>query len=188
MNRQEALSILKKYVKSDTLIKHSLAVEGSMRYYSNKFGEDIERWSIAGILHDVDYELYPDQHPLKGEDILSEEKVDREIIDSILGHADYTNIKRETKMAKALYAVDELSSFIVACTLVRPSKSFDDLNLKSVKKKLKDKAFAKAVNRDTIKKGADELGIDLDVHIQNVIDALAQREKELKQEGLSLVL
>ncbi|NLM48240.1 MAG: HD domain-containing protein [Epulopiscium sp.] len=187
MTRDEAYELLKKYTESESLIKHALAVEAAMRGYAKKFNEDVEFWGITGLIHDLDYELYPDKHPLEGVKILEENGYPVELIEAVKGHADHTNTPRQPLLAKTLYAVDELSSFIIAYILVRPNKSFEDIQLKSIKKKLKDKAFARGVDRDIIKKGAEELGVDLDEHIMTVADALVEREKELNQMGVSLV-
>lgn len=187
MDRKQAFEILKKYTQSDSLIKHALAVEAGMIGYAKKFGEDVEKWAITGLVHDIDYEKYPEEHPLKGVEILKEEGFDEDIIYAVKGHADYTNTERKSSLDKALYAVDELGSFIVACVLVRPSRSFNDLEVKSVKKKLKDKAFARAVDRELINKGAEELGVEMTEHIQNMIDFLREREEELKKMNLSLI-
>ncbi|WDV46994.1 HDIG domain-containing protein [Clostridiaceae bacterium M8S5] len=184
--RESAMNQLRKYVSADSLMKHSLAVEASMRGYAKKFGEDVERWGACGLLHDIDFEKHPKEHPLIGIEILKELGYDDEFIMAVKGHSDDTNTPRETKLAKTLYAVDELSSFIIACVLVRPTK-FEGLKIKSIKKKLKDKAFARAVDREQIKRSAEELGVDLNEHIQTVLDALMLREKELEQEGMSLI-
>ncbi|MTI70637.1 MAG: HDIG domain-containing protein [Firmicutes bacterium] len=186
ISREEAFEFLKEHVKSDSLIKHSLAVEGAMKGYAKKFDKDVERWSVCGLLHDIDFEKYPDEHPLKGVDILREKGFDKDFVSAVKGHADFTNTPRETLMAKVLYAVDELSSFTIAAVLVRPQR-FGGLKVKSIKKKLKSKSFAQAVNRETIKNGAKELGVELNEHIQTVIDALTEHEKDLNKEGLSLI-
>ncbi len=180
MTRNEALSLMHEYTKNDALRKHMYAVEAVMRAYAKKFGEDGEEWAIVGILHDFDYEMYPNapDHPLKGSEILKEKGYSEEIRNAILGHATYTNVPRLTKMAKTLYAVDELSGFITACALVRPNK-IADLEASSVKKKMKDKAFAKNVNREDILKGAEELGVDLDEHIHFTIDAMRAIAQDL---------
>ncbi|MGB9772515.1 MAG: HDIG domain-containing metalloprotein [Bacteroidota bacterium] len=173
MTRSEAYLLLSEYTKNANLIKHALAVEAAMRAYARKFGEDEEMWGIVGLLHDFDYEMYPTapDHPLKGSEILKERGVSEEIRHAILGHATYTGVPRDTLMAKTLYACDELCGFITAAALVRPQKIMD-LEASSVKKKMKDKAFARSVNRDDILHGAEELGVDLDEHIQFVIDAM----------------
>jgi len=181
MNREQAWELLNEYTKKDNLIKHALAVEVAMRAYAKKFNEDEETWGIVGLLHDFDYERFPtaEEHPYKGAEILREKGVDEKWIKAILGHADYTGIERDTLMAKTLFAVDELTGMITAATLVRPSKKIEDLKVKSVKKKLKDKSFAASVNRDDIKKGAEELGVDLSEHIQFVIDAMKSVSDDL---------
>jgi len=181
MNRQEAWELLNEYTKKDNLIKHALAVEAAMRAYAKKFGEDEEAWAVVGLLHDFDYEKYPteEEHPYKGAEILREKGVDENWIRAILGHAEYTGTPRETLMAKTLFAVDELSGMITAATLVRPSRKIEDLTVKSVRKKLKDKAFAASVSREDIQKGAEELNIDLAEHIQFVIDAMKEVSDEL---------
>lgn len=186
ITREKAFELLKEYVKSESLIKHCLAVEASMRGYAKKFGEDVETWGVCGLLHDIDFEQYPEEHPLKGVEILKEKGYPEDFVMAVKGHADRTGTPRETLMAKTLYAIDEISSFVIACVLVRPTK-FEGLKVKSVKKKLKDKAFAKAVDRGQIKKSAEELGVELSEHIQTVINALTEREEELKKEGLSLI-
>lgn len=180
MLREDALNLMHEYTKNDALRKHMYAVEAVMRAYAKKFGEDGEEWAIVGILHDFDYEMYPNvpDHPLKGSEILKEKGYSEEIRNAILGHATYTNVTRVTKMAKTLYAVDELSGFITACALVRPNK-IADLEASSVKKKMKDKAFAKNVNREDILKGAEELGVNLDEHIHFTIDAMRAIAQDL---------
>lgn len=185
--REEAYSILTEYTKSESLLKHSLSVEACMEWYAKHFkknDDEVEKWKITGLLHDFDYEAYPepaapDGHPYKGNAILKEKGYDDEICTAIMGHAEYTGVKRETQLAKTLFAVDELSGLITACVLVRPDKSIIDLKLKSVKKKLKDKAFARGCNRDDIKNGALEIEIELDTHIENVIQAMTLKAKEL---------
>ncbi len=181
MNREQAWELLNEYTKKDNLVKHALAVEAAMRAYAKKFNEDEEIWGIVGLLHDFDYERFPtaEEHPFKGAEILREKGVDEAWIKAILGHADYTGVERDTLMAKTLFAVDELTGMITAATLVRPSKKIDDLKVKSVKKKLKDKSFAASVNRDDIKKGAEELEVDLSEHIQFVIDAMKSISDDL---------
>ena len=165
---------MNEYTKKPGLIKHALAVEAAMRAYARKFGEDEEAWGIVGLLHDFDYEKYPspDDHPIRGTEILREKNVPEKWVEAILGHADWTGVKRESRMAKTLFAVDELTGLIVAAALVRPSRSLSDLKVKSVKKKIKDKSFAAAVSREDISKGAEELGVPLDEHIALVIEAM----------------
>jgi putative nucleotidyltransferase with HDIG domain len=180
MNREEGLALMHEYTESDALRKHMYAVEAAMRAHARKQGEDEETWGLVGLLHDFDYERYPndahsptEEHPSHGVRVLRERGVPEDMLSAIMGHASYTNVARESLMAKTLFAVDELCGFLVACVLVRPSKSFEDLTVKSVKKKLKDKAFAKGV------KGAEELGVPLEEHVQFVIEALHPIEKEL---------
>ncbi len=172
MKRAEALSILQEYTKSESLLKHAFAVEAAMRAYAQKFGEDEELWGSVGLLHDFDYEQYPDEHPTKGQEILKEKGVSEEIRTAIMGHADYTGVPRETLMAKTLYAVDELSGFVTAVTLVRPTRALSEVKVKSVKKKMKDKRFAAKVNREEITRGAEELGVDFAEHVEFVVNAL----------------
>ncbi len=170
--RKQAEALVEEYVKKDSLKRHLFAVEAAMGFYACKFAEDEEYWRITGLLHDFDYERFPDQHPLKGMEILRDKGFPDEMIEAIGGHADYTGIPRMTLLAKTLYAVDELSGFVMAVAYVRPSRLLGDVPVKSVRKKLKDKAFARQVNRDEIRRGAEELGVELGEHIQNVIDAL----------------
>jgi len=172
MKREEVIAILEEFMQSESLLKHAYAVEAAMRAYARKYKEDENLWSITGLLHDFDYEKFPDEHPQKGYEILGEKGVNDDIRIAILGHADYTKTPRETLMAKVLYAVDELCGFIIAVTLVRPNKSISEVKVKSVKKKLKDKKFAAKVNREEIKAGAQELGIDFEEHVQFVIESL----------------
>lgn len=180
-SRDEALAVLKEYTHGDSLLKHAYAVEAAMRFYAAHFGEDADRWGVAGLLHDFDYERYPslDDHPFKGAEILRARGFDAELIDTILSHASYTGVARTTQAQKVLFAVDELCGFVTAVTLVRPSKKIDEVEPSSVKKKLKDKAFARNVSRDDITQGAELIGIPLDVHIQNVITALRGIAPEL---------
>ena len=181
MNRQEAYELLTEYTKKPGLIKHALGVEAVMHAYAEKFGEDPEAWGIVGLLHDFDYERYPtaEEHPYKGAEILRERGIPEQWVEAVLGHADYTGVERKSKMAKTLFAVDELTGFIVAVALVRPSKKLEDVAVKSVKKKMKDKAFAAAVNRDDIRKGAEELGVDLDEHIGFVLEVMKKSADSL---------
>lgn len=173
MTREQAIELLKEYTQSESLLKHAFAVEAAMCAYAEKFGEDVERWGITGLLHDFDYEKYPDNHPWEGNKILSEKNVDEDIRTAIMGHAAFTNTPRETLMAKTLFAVDELCGFITAVTLVRPNKALSEVKVKSVKKKMKDKAFAAKVNRDEIRQGAEELGVDFDEHVIFVVQAMS---------------
>jgi putative nucleotidyltransferase with HDIG domain len=174
LNRNDALTLLQEYTKSESLLKHAFAVEQAMKAYAKKFNENELKWEITGLLHDFDYEKFPtaQEHPFKGAEILRERGYPADIIEAILGHADYTGIERKSLLAKTLFAVDELSGFLLACAYVMPDKKIASLKVKSVKKKLKDKAFARAVNRDDIIKGAQELNVDLDEHIAFLINAL----------------
>lgn len=172
------------YTKGDSLRKHALAVEAAMRACSKRYNEgaaDEDEWGMVGLLHDFDYEMFPsaDQHPFTGANILCGRGYSDRFIRAIMGHATYTGVPRDTDMARALFATDELCGFLVACALVRPSRSLDDMEVSSVKKKLKDKAFARSVNRDDIKQGVEELGVNLDEHIRFVIDALRPVQKEI---------
>ena len=173
MDRSEAWNLLCEYTKNENLRKHALAVEACVRAYARKFGEDEEKWSVVGLIHDFDYEVYPNapDHPLKGSEILKEKGVSEEIRRAILGHADYTGVPRDTLLAKVLFACDELAGFITACALVRPDR-IATLEAKSVRKRMKDKAFARSVSREDIIKGAEELGVPLDEHITFCIEAM----------------
>ena len=181
MTRDDAWQLVCEYTQSDSLRRHMLAVEAAMRAYATKWNEDVEKYGIVGLLHDFDYERWPDppQHPLEGAKILAERGYPDEIIYAIKSHADYLpDCPRVSRLDKTLYACDELSGFIVACAMVRPER-LQNLEAKSVKKKLKAKGFAAAVNRDDISRGAADLGVDLDEHIQFVADALAKVEQQL---------
>lgn len=186
MTRDEALELMHEYTPSDALRKHMYAVEAAMRAYARKHGEDEESWGLVGLLHDFDYERYPndahsptEEHPSYGVAVLRDRGLPEEMCEAILGHASYTGVPRNTLMAKSLFAVDELCGFLVACALVRPSRSLSDLTVKSVKKKLKDKAFARGVNRDEVRQGTEEIDIPLDDHIQFVIESLRPVEQRL---------
>ena len=183
-DRNEAGELLCEYTKGDSLRKHALAVETAMRACAKRYGDpdaDENEWGLVGLLHDFDYEMFPaaDQHPFTGSNILCGRGYPDRIIRAILGHATYTGVPRDTDMAKALFATDELCGFLVACALVRPSRSLDDMEVSSVKKKLKDKHFARSVNREDIHQGVAELGVELDDHIRFVIDALKPVQKEI---------
>ncbi|MBD3177123.1 MAG: HDIG domain-containing protein [Armatimonadia bacterium] len=181
MDRAKAWEIVCEFTESENLRKHALAVEAAMRGYARMKGEDEDLWGTIGLLHDFDWEVHPtlEEHPSKGAEILRERGVDEWIVKAILSHAEHTGVPRETELEKTLFAVDELSGFLVACALVRPSRSLTDIKVKSVKKKMKDKSFAAAVNRDDIRKGAEELGIPLEEHIQNTAGFLADVEDRL---------
>jgi putative nucleotidyltransferase with HDIG domain len=177
--RADALALLHEYTASDSLRKHMLAVEAAMRAYAAKWSEDADRWGLAGLMHDFDYEKWPNashaadaEHPAEGVRLLRSRGYPEDVLQAILGHATYTGVKRESRMAKALFAVDELTGLITAAALVRPSKSVLDLEASSVKKKMKDKAFARGVSREDVTSGAEEIGVPLDDHITFVIGAM----------------
>lgn len=174
ITRDNAWELLTTYVSRDDLRRHCLAVEASMRYYATLNGADVERWGFVGLVHDFDFEMHPtlDRHPQDGVPILREAGVPEDVIQDILSHADHVGTPRDTDLRKTLAAVDEMSSFVVAVALVRPNRSIDEVRPSSVKKKMKDKAFARAVNRDELRSTAEELGVDFDEHIQNVINGL----------------
>ncbi len=181
MNRNDALVLLQEWTKSESLRKHMLCVETALRAYANKLGQAEELWGVTGLLHDFDYERYPDapDHPLKGNEVLKEKGYSEEMRTAILGHASYTNVARESLLAKALFACDELCGFIVACSLVKPDKKVSSVEVSSVKKKLKDKGFARNVSRDDIINGATEFGVNLDEHIPFVLDSLKNNAENL---------
>ena len=186
MTRTEALALMEQHTQSPALRQHMLAVEAAMRAYAGTYGGDADAWGIVGLLHDFDYETYPNHdhsptegHPAWGVKLLRERGLSEDQCRAILGHASYSGVPRDSAMAKALFAVDELCGFLVACVLVRPSRSFGDLEVSSVKKKLKDKAFARGVNRDDVRVGAEELGVPLDDHIAACIAALRPVEQTL---------
>ena len=180
MNYEDALSLMHEYTTNDALRKHMYAVEAAMRAYARKYNEDEGKWAIVGILHDFDYEKYPTapDHPSKGSEILKEKGYPDDVRRAILSHADYMNVPRDTQMAKVLFACDELCGFISAVAVIRPNK-LADLEVSSVKKKLKDKAFARNVSREDIQKGVEELGVPLDEHIRFVIDAMKESRERL---------
>jgi len=180
-DRDACWNILKDYTKSEGLIKHALAVETCVREYAKKYNADEEYWGNVALLHDFDYEKYPTdkEHPFKGAEILKEKDFDDEFREAILSHADYSGVARETLLQKVLYACDELAGFITAVTYVRPSKTVDEVEVKSVKKKLKDKAFARSVSREDIRNGAEDLGIPLEDHIEFCIQAMRKNKDVL---------
>ena len=189
-SRDQALAIVNEFTQSDSLRKHMLAVETAMRAYARKFGEDEERWGLAGLVHDFDYERYPnashsatDEHPAWGVGHLRSLGWPEDILTAILGHAQYCNVPRESRMAKTLFAVDELTGMITATALVKPTKSLNDVDAKSVRKKMKDKGFARGVNRDDVIQGAADLGVELDEHIQFVIEAMKGSAAALGLQG-----
>lgn len=169
--RNAAWDLLIEYTKSDSLRKHALCVEATVRGYARKFGDDEETWGVVGLLHDFDYERWPDvsNHPFRGSEILREKGYSELVILAILSHADYSGVPRRSKLEHTLYACDEMSGFVTAAALVRPSKSVLDLEVKSVLKRMKDRAFARAVKRDDLRRGAEEIELSLDEHIANVI-------------------
>ena len=188
--RDETLALMHEYTASDSLRKHMLAVEGAMRAYARKFGEDEERWGTAGLIHDFDYERFPnnahsptEEHPSEGVRVLRSRGYPEDVLQAILGHAHYTNTPRESQMAKTLFAVDELTGLITATALVRPTKSVHEVDARSVRKKMKDKAFARGVSRDDVINGAQELGVDLDEHIAFVIESMKARSADLGLSG-----
>jgi putative nucleotidyltransferase with HDIG domain len=175
MNRDQALELVRKYVKNENLVRHMLAVEAAMAAYAQKWGENEQEYRVAGLLHDFDWEIHPtlEGHPQKGSEILRQEGVSEELIRAILSHAPHTGITRETKLEKSLFATDELTGLITTTALVRPSKKIADVEVKSIKKKWKDKSFAAGVNRSEVEEGARELGVDLwDEHVPLVLSAM----------------
>jgi len=185
MNREQALAIVNEFIQNENLFRHMLAVEAAMRFYAQKFGEDEELWGVTGLLHDFDWEIHPtlDEHPQAGVPILRERGVPEEIIRAVQSHADHTGVPRQSRMEKALFACDEITGLVTAVALVRPSRSLEDLQVKSVKKKWKDKSFAAGANRDEIEQGAAEFGIDLWEHVGNVIEAMRRIAPELGLAG-----
>ncbi len=185
MTRNDAWSLLTEFTQSESLRKHALAVEACMRAYAGKLGGDEQQWSIVGLIHDFDYEKYPsaEEHPFKGNEILKERGWPEDVRRAILSHADYSGVKRETAMEKALFACDELAGFITATALVKPNKSLAEVDAKSVRKRMKDKAFARSVSREDIINGAADLGVDLDEHITFCIEAMKSVAGELGLAG-----
>ncbi|MCX5754678.1 MAG: HD domain-containing protein [Gemmatimonadetes bacterium] len=181
-SRADALALMQEWTPSESLRGHMFAVEGAMRAYAAQFGEDAERWGLAGLMHDFDYERFPNaahaadaEHPAEGVRHLRALGYPDDVLEAILGHADYSGVPRVSRMAKTLYAVDELCGLVTASALVRPSRSVNDLEVSSVKKKMKDKAFARGVNRDDVVRGAAELGVEMDAHIGVVIASMRER-------------
>jgi len=185
MNRADAWCLLTEFTQSESLRKHALAVEACMRAYARKLGGDEDEWALVGLLHDFDYERYPsaEEHPFKGSEILAERGWPDELRRAILSHADYSGVARQSPMEKALFACDELAGFITATALVKPNKSLAEVDAKSVRKRMKDKAFARSVSRDDIINGAAALGIDLDEHIAFCIEAMKTIAPELGLAG-----
>ncbi|HSR52021.1 MAG TPA: HDIG domain-containing protein [Acidobacteriota bacterium] len=184
-SREEAWQLLTEYTKNPSLIKHALAVEAGMRAYARKFGADEEKWGVVGLLHDFDYEQNPslEDHPFVGCRILEEKGYPDDIVHAIKSHANHTGVPRQSKMDKSLFAVDELSGLITAVALVRPSKKIADVKIKSVKKKIKDKAFARSVSREDIRQGVDELGVDMNEHIAFLLEAMTGIAQDLELDG-----
>jgi putative nucleotidyltransferase with HDIG domain len=185
IDREAAWCLLTEFTQSESLRKHALSVEACMRAYARKLGGDEDLWGLVGLIHDFDYEKYPtpEEHPYKGNEILKGRGYSDEIRRAIMSHAEYSGVTRDTSMEKALFACDELAGFITACTLVKPSKSLTDVEAKSVKKKMKDKAFARSVNRDDITNGAADLGVDIEEHIAFCIEAMKGIASELGLDG-----
>ncbi len=185
MNRESAWGLLTEFTLSENLRKHARAVEACLRAYARKFGEDEELWGAVGLIHDFDYERYPtaEDHPYRGSEILAERGVEEDIRRAILSHAEYTGVPRDTLLAKTLFACDELAGLITATALVKPGKSLAEVDAKSVRRKMKDKAFARSVSREDITKGAQELGVDLEEHIAFCIGAMKEIAPELGLAG-----
>ncbi len=183
--RDDALALLFEHTETDSLRKHALSVEAVMRHFARKSGEDEELWGMTGLLHDFDYEKHPtpEEHPTWGCALLREQGYPEELVVAILGHADYTNVPRETLLARTLFACDELTGLVTAVALVRPNKSIHEVEVKSVKKKLKDKGFARTVNRDDVRKGFEELGVTPEEHVAEVIAALRAVAEEVGLAG-----
>ena len=186
MNREEAWCLLTEFTQSESLRKHALAVEACVRAYAAKFGENEETWAIVGLIHDFDYEKYPsaEDHPFRGSEILAERGVGEEIRRAILSHANYSGVPRQSKLEKTLFACDELAGFITAVALVKPSKSLNEVDAKSVRKRMKDKAFARSVSRDDIVNGAADMGVDLDEHIAFCVEAMKTIAERLGLAGV----
>ena len=185
LSRDAAWALMTEYTQGESLRKHMLAVEAAVRGYARQFGEDEDDWGAVALLHDFDYERYPDQenHPYRGVEVLKARGYPEWVTRAILSHADYSGVSRESRLEKTLYACDEMSGIVTAASLVRPSKSILDLEASSVIKRMKDKAFARAVNRDDLRRGAEELGIPLDQHITNVIVFMREQADALGLRG-----
>ncbi len=190
-SRADALALMHEFTQSESLRKHMLSVEAAMRAYAAEFGEDVERWGLAGLMHDLDYERWPNaahaadaEHPAEGVRVLRGHGYPEDILQAILGHAEYTGVARESRMAKTLFAVDELTGLIAATALVKPSKSVHDVDARSVMKKMKDKGFARVVSREDVTNGAADLGVELEPHIQFVIHAMRARADDLGLAGV----
>ena len=186
MTREQGLELLKQYVETDRVMRHSLAVEAAMRAYAKKFDEDVERWGLLGLLHDIDFEKYPEVHPKQAPELLKDFTDDQSFVDTILSHGDDMDIPRDTNEKKCLHAVDEMASFIIAIALMRPTR-LEGLKGKSVKKKMKDKAFAKAVNRAELTSSREELGIEFNEHIDIIVSGLVEHENYLNESGITML-
>ncbi len=193
-SRADALALMQEYTASDSLRKHMLSVEAAMRAYAEKFGEDVERWGLAGLMHDFDYERWPNaahspdhEHPAEGVRLLRGKGYPEDVLTAILGHATYSGVARESRMAKTLFAVDELTGLVTATALVKPSRSVHEVDARSVRKKMKDKAFARGVNRDDVVNGAADLGVELEEHIAFVIQAMQKVAPSLGLDGVPIV-
>jgi putative nucleotidyltransferase with HDIG domain len=192
-SRADALALVEEYTASESLRKHMLSVEIAMRAYAEQLGEDVERWGLTGLVHDFDYERFPnaahsptEEHPAHGVRILRQRGYPEDILQAILGHATYSGVPRESRMAKTLFAVDELTGLITATALVRPSRSLHEVDARSVRKKMKDKAFARGVSREDVIQGASELGVDLDAHIAFVVAAMQRNAAQLGLAGTAV--
>jgi putative nucleotidyltransferase with HDIG domain len=192
-DRSDALALMHEYTASESLRAHMLSVEAAMRAYAERYGEDPERWGLAGLLHDFDYERFPnaehaatEEHPAEGVRLLRARGYPEDVLQAILGHASYTGVARETAMAKTLFAVDELTGLITATALVRPSRSLHDVEARSVRKKMKDKGFARGVSREDVTRGAEDLGVELEAHIEFVIGAMREVADSLGLAGTTL--
>ena len=185
LSRDAAWALLTEFTQNENLQKHALAVEAAVRGYARQWGEDEVAWGVAALLHDFDYERYPDlkDHPLKGAEVLRERGYPEWLVRAVLSHADHTGIARESRLEHTLFACDEMAGFVTAAALVRPSKSLLDLEAKSVVKRMKEKAFARAVNRDDLRKGAEEIGLPLDAHVANVIAFMREQAEALGLRG-----
>lgn len=186
MSREEAVKLLREHVKTEQLYRHSMAVEAGMRAYAKHFGENEEEWAVLGILHDIDFEKYPEEHPAKAPEMLSEAGFDQDFIDAVLSHGLDAQAMRTDNKRKALSAVDQMSSFIIAVARMRPTY-FDGLKAKSVKKKMKDKAFAKAVDREDLEATREALGVEFAQHVEILVNGLIEHEEKMQAEGFSLL-
>ncbi|MCX6538725.1 MAG: HD domain-containing protein [Acidobacteria bacterium] len=185
LTRADGWALLTEYTQNENLRKHALAVEAAVRGYARRFGEDEEAWGVTALVHDFDYDRYPDlkDHPFRGAEILRERGYPEWLVRAVLSHADHTGVARETRLEHTLFACDEMAGFVTAAALVRPSKSLMDLEAKSVVKRMKEKAFARAVNRDDLRRGAEEIGLPLDEHVASVIAFMREKADDLGLRG-----